>query len=146
MLPRFPPRIALSCPHDINRKAFPMSDLFAPEGGWRVRILDLSGGAEDNIVEEIGGFPTLMQANAFARRYVRDSVELCRGAGMSTKDVLEAWFAFGEDALVVDAEEGGWRSATELGDFVDSRAGTEERDWRALDPRRDELDDDGSEE
>ena len=51
-----------------------MSDLFAPDGGWRVRILDLSGGAQDNIVEEIGGFETLMQANAFARRYVRDSV------------------------------------------------------------------------
>jgi hypothetical protein len=44
-----------------------MSDLFAPEGGWCVRILDLSGGAQDNVVEEIGGFPTLMQANAFAR-------------------------------------------------------------------------------
>ena len=33
-----------------------MSDLFAPEGGWRVRILDLSGGAADNIVEEVSGF------------------------------------------------------------------------------------------
>ncbi len=30
-------------------------DLFAPDGGWRVRILDLSGGAADNIVEEIDG-------------------------------------------------------------------------------------------
>ncbi len=115
-----------------------MSDLFAPEGGWRVRILDLSGGAEEGIVEEVAGFLTLMQANAFARRYVRDSVELCRGPGMSAKDVLEAWFAFGEDALVVDAEQGGWRSATELGDFVDTLAGTEERDWRSLDPRRDD--------
>ena len=118
-----------------------MSDLFAPEGGWRVRILDLSGGAQDNVVEEIGGFPTLMQANAFARRYVRNSVELCRAPGVTTKEVLEAWFAFGEDAEVVDAGESGWRSANELGDFVDSPAGSEERDWRALDPRRDEPDD-----
>jgi len=123
-----------------------MSDLFAPEGGWRVRILDLSGGAQDNIVEEIGGFPTLMQANAFARRYVRDSVELCRAPGMTTKEVLEAWFAYGEDAEVLDAGEHGWRSAAELGDFVDRRAGEEERDWRALDPRRDELGDDESDE
>jgi hypothetical protein len=122
-----------------------MSDLFAPDGGWRVRILDLSGGAEDNVVEEIGGFPTLMQANAFARRYVRDSVELCRAQGLTTKEVLEAWFAFGEDAEVVDAGESGWRSATELGDFVDSPAGSEERDWRALDPRRDEPDDESDE-
>lgn len=118
-----------------------MSDLFAPDGGWRVRILDLSGGAQDNIVEEIGGFPTLMQANAFARRYVRDSVELCRAPGLTTKEVLEAWFAYGEDAEVVDAGESGWRSATELGDFVDNPSGAEERDWRALDPRRDEADD-----
>jgi len=111
-------------------------DLFAPEGGWKVRILDLSGGAEDNIVEDIGGFETIMHANAFARRYVRDSVERCRAPGMSTKDVLDAWFAFGEDAEVLDAAEAGWRSANELGDFVDRPAGTEERDWRALDPRR----------
>ena len=119
-----------------------MSDLFAPDGGWRVRILDLSAGAEDNIVEEIGGFPTLMHANAFARRYVRDSVEHCRTSGMSAKDVLDSWFAFGEDALVVDAGEGGWRSAAELGTFVDHRAAAEDRDWRALDPRRMDLDDD----
>ena len=119
-----------------------MSDLFAPEGGWRVRIMDMSGGAEDNIVEEIGGFPTLMQANAFAWRYVRDSVELCRTPGANAKEVLDTWFAFGEDALVLDADEGGWRSATELGDFVDNRAGAEERDWRALDPRRDDSSED----
>ena len=113
-------------------------DLFAPEGGWRVRILDLSGGAEDNIVEEIGGFPTLMQANGFARAYVRDSVERCRAPGLSSRAVLDAWFAWGEDVEVLGApEDGGWRSATELGDFADRPANAEERDWRALDPRRD---------
>jgi hypothetical protein len=119
-----------------------MSDLFAPDGGWRVRILDLSGGAQDNITEEVGGFDTLMHANAFARRYVRDSVERCRVPGMSAKDVLEAWFAFGEDAVVIDANEGAWKSATELGDFVDNLASAEDRDWRSLDPRRDDLDPD----
>lgn len=118
-----------------------MSDLFAPQGGWRVRILDLSGGAQDNVVEEVGGFETLMQANAFARRYVRDSVERCRVPGMTAKEVLEAWFAFGEDAEVVEAGEAGWRSATELGDFVDTPAGSEDRDWRSLDPRRADDDD-----
>jgi hypothetical protein len=123
-----------------------MSDLFAPEGGWSVRILDLSGGAEGNIVEEIGGFATLMQANAFARRYVRDSIERCRLPGMDTKQLLETWFAFGEDAEVIDAGEAGWRSATELGDFADRPADPEERDWRALDPRRYvEIDEDDDE-
>jgi hypothetical protein len=119
---------------------FDIAELFAPKGGWRVRILDLSGGAEDNIVEEIGGFPTLMQANAFARRYVRDSVELCRAPGASSRDVLDAWFAFGEDAHAIDAGDDTWRSATELSDFADRPSSAEDRDWRALDPRLDEED------
>ena len=131
--------------YDPSDSPIELGDLFAPPGGWRVRIMDLSGGAQDNIVEEIAGFGTLMQANAFARRYVRDSVELCRGQGLTRKDVLEAWFAFGEDAEVVDAGEQGWRSATELGDFVDMPAGDDERDWRALDPRRDGDGDDEDE-
>lgn len=119
-----------------------LEDIFAPPGGWRVRIIDLSGGAEDNIVEEIGGFPTIMQANAFARAYVRASVDRCRARGMDSKQVLDAWFAFGEDAEVLEAGEAGWRSATELSDFV-ARPGTrEERDWRALDPRRADTTDD----
>ncbi len=104
-----------------------MSGLFAPEGGFRVRILDLSGGAEDNIVEEIKGFPTLMQANAFARAYVRDSVERCRTPGMAAQDVLKTWFAFGEDAEVLDSEQG-WRSANELSDFAARAATAAERD------------------
>ena len=116
------------------------TDLFAPVGGWRVRILDLSGGnaADDNVVDEIGGFPTLMHANAFARAYVRDSVEICRAPGMGRDEVLRAWFAFGEDALVIEAGEGGWRSAVELDGFAERPGGEIERDWRALDPRRDD--------
>lgn len=113
-----------------------MSDLFAPVGGWRVRIRDLSAPTEDNTVEEIGGFPTLMQANAFARRYVRDSIERCRSAGASGREVLDAWFTWGEDAEVVDAGEAGWRSANEIADFSELPAEAEERNWRALDPRR----------
>ncbi len=127
-----------------------MSDLFAPHGGWRVRILDLSGGAEDNIVEEVKGFPTLMRANAFARAYVRDSVERCRSPGAAPRDVLELWFKFGEDAEILDAGEDGWRSATELADFADRPASEVECDWRALDPRLHDAPDlneeDGSEE
>lgn len=114
-----------------------MSDhLFAPPGGWRVRILDLSADSADNVVEEIGGFRTLMQANAFARAYVRDSVERCRAPGLSADQVLQAWFIYGEDVELVEAGDDAWRSAAELADFA-ARAGSEaECDWRALDPRR----------
>ncbi|ARW48314.1 hypothetical protein [Acetobacter pasteurianus] len=103
---------------------------------WEVRILDLSGGAEDNIVEDVGVFHDLAHANAFARAYVRDSVERCRTPGASAKDVLTTWFSFGEDAVVLDAGEDGWHSANELDDFTAHRATPMERDWRALDPRR----------
>ncbi len=112
------------------------ASLFAPEGGWRVRILDLSADSADNVLEIVSGFPTLMQANAFARRYVRDSVERCRLPGATPNEVLEAWFAFGEDAELVDEDEQGWRSANELHDFAARPGEEEERDWRALDPRR----------
>jgi hypothetical protein len=122
----------------------PPADLFAPPGGWRVRILDLSLGETDNVIEEVPGFPTLMQANEFARRYVRDSVERCRLPGRVGHEVLDAWFTFGEDAHVVDAAEAGWRSAADLADFSERPARAEDRDWRALDPRR--ADDGGDDE
>ncbi len=105
-----------------------------------MRILDLSGASDDKVTEEVPGFPTLMQANAFARAYVRDSVELCRAPGLSNREVLDAWFAFGEDAEIVDLPQGGWRSANELAQFAEHPASEEERDWRGLDPRRDDDD------
>jgi hypothetical protein len=123
--------------------------LFAPQGGWRVRILDLSGGnaADAHVVEEIGGFDTLMHANAFARAYVRDSLERCRAAGASPRDVLDSWFAFGEDAEVADAGDQGWKSGNEIGAFADHPAAPADRNWRMLDPRQHGDDgDDGDDE
>jgi len=117
-----------------------------PEHGWRVRILDLSGGAVDNIVEDVPGFLSLEHANLFARRYVRDSIKRCRAPGMAAKSVLDTWFAYGEDAEVLDAGEGGWRSAHELHDFAARRAARADRDWRAIDPRIPRDDDDDEEE
>ena len=118
------------------------ADLFAPPGGWRVRIRDHSGGAEDGIVEEIGGFTTLMQANAFARAYVRDSIERCREAGAAgTGAVLAAWRSFGEDAEVIDAGAAGFSSARECEIFAETPAPAEGRDWRVLDPRGEDDED-----
>ena len=43
---------------------------------------------------------------------------------MDTKQVLEVWFAFGEDAEVIDAGEGRLaQRAPNCGDFVDRRPG-----------------------
>ncbi|CDG39941.1 MULTISPECIES: hypothetical protein [Asaia] len=107
-----------------------------PDRGWFVRILDNSGGAEEGIVEEVKDFQDLAHANAYARAYVRDSVERCRVGGAAGREVLEAWFSFGEDAIVVEAGDDGWKSASELEDFAANPATPMERDWRTLDPRR----------
>lgn len=107
-----------------------------------VRIRDLTGGAEEGVVEEIRGFHSVEEACEFARRYVRDSVERCRAPGLSSRDVVEAWLQFGEDADVlsgtemIDAEQGGWSSEGVVAFFAEEPAEAEERDWRALDPRR----------
>ena len=61
-------------------------------------------------------------------------MERCRAAGMAPQAVLDAWFAYGEDAEVLGAEAG-WRSAAELPTFAAHRANPADRDWRSLDPR-----------
>ncbi|MDG6095408.1 hypothetical protein LOC54_09885 [Acetobacter sp. AN02] len=128
------------------------SEAEGTDAGWRVRIIDLSGGAEDNIVEEIKGFHELSHAGAFARAYVRDSFEICRPAGARGREAVESWFSFGEDTEIPGAGEEGWRSASEIEFFADNPATPMERDWRSLDPRRfveesvflaDEEDEDG---
>ena len=118
-------------------------NLFAPEGGFVVRIRDLSGGNGSEPVETIRGFPTLVQANAFARRYVRDSIERCRAPGMDADAVLAAWFAFGEDAEALDPSGEHWTSAADIRAFAAKPPRNRtERDWRALDPRKDLADED----
>jgi len=112
-----------------------------PDGGDEdrgrvVRIIDLSGASEGGTVEEVKDFLDLLHANAFARAYVRDSIERCRLPGATGREVIEAWFAFGEDAEVLDAGDEGWKSANELDEFASTPATPMERDWRAIDPRR----------
>ena len=132
--PPLPHHQRLHRPDRMNDAPAPPSGTPSP-GTWHVRIVDLSDDTGDNVVEEIGPFDTVDDANLFARRYVRDSVERCRAQGMDAKSVLDAWFAFGEDATVPDAGPAGWTSATELHDFAARRAAPADRDWRSLDPR-----------
>ncbi len=119
-------------------------------GELAVRIMDLSGANGAEPVETVTGFATIEHANAFARRYVRDSIERCRSRGMDAAAVLSAWFNFGEDAEVDGAGEHAWSSRTEIKDFSESRPrDAEERNWRVLDPRRigeEEGDDDAEDE
>ena len=112
-----------------------------PQGDFAVQIMDMSGASGDEPVEVVKGFISIEHANAFARRYVRDSVERCRAPGSDAKATLDAWFAFGEDAEVLGAGDDAWVSRSELKDFADNPVrDAEERNWRVLDPRRDEDD------
>jgi hypothetical protein len=81
----------------------------------------------------------MAHANTFAQRYVRDQIERCRAPGLEANDVIATWMAFGEDAEVLDAGEQGWRSASAVSLFAAEPADAEDRNWRALDPRREEA-------
>ncbi|HYF09575.1 MAG TPA: hypothetical protein VD970_18295 [Acetobacteraceae bacterium] len=117
-------------------------DLFGG-GGLAVRIMDLSGANGAEPVEVVTGFAGVEHANAFARRYVRDSIERCRATGMDAAAVLAAWFAYGEDAEVEGAGEHAWSSRNEIKDFSERRPEDEEEcNWRVLDPRRHDEDED----
>jgi len=115
------------------------SESIAAPSGLAVRILDLSGANGSDPVEVVRGFRGIAHANAFARRYVRDSLDRCRSRGMAPDAVLQTWFTYGEDAEVVGAGDEAWKSATELHAFAEAKADdAEERNWRILDPRREE--------
>jgi hypothetical protein len=120
-----------------------VENLFAPEGGWKVRIVDLSDASEDNMVEEVKGFATLMHANEYAKRYVRDSIERCRTPRADAATVITMWRSFGEDAFALDGGEGTWRAEAFLHEFAAARASDDERNWRILDPRGDVGEGDG---
>ncbi|WP_424813138.1 hypothetical protein [Roseococcus sp. YIM B11640] len=122
-------------------------DILGKAEGIEVRIMDLSGANGSEPIETVRGFTSLAHANAFARRYVRDSMEICRPRGASADEARDAWFAFGEDA-VIDGTEGAWTSASELADFAAAPSrDPEDRNWRSLDPRRiGDDEDDGDDE
>ncbi|WP_421995438.1 hypothetical protein [Roseococcus sp.] len=127
-------------------------EILGKADGIEVRIMDLSGANGSEPLETVRDFTSLAHANSFARRYVRDSMEICRPRGGNAEAAREAWFAFGEDAVITDAEgraiEGGWNSGNELADFAATPPrDREDRNWRMIDPRKlaAEEDDDGDE-
>jgi len=127
--------------HDDDEDPILLDAAFGRVEGLEVRIMDLSGANGSDPVEVVRGFDTILHANAFARRYVRDSIDRCRTRGMDAKAVMDAWFAFGEDAVVEGAGDQAWTSGPELPAFTAAPArDAEDRNWRILDPRRDEED------
>ena len=75
------------------------------------------------------GFPTLVLAREFARRWVRDSVEHQRKLNQSKEELRLMWHQFGEDATVLGDDYSG---GDELDFFIDNPAKPEEIDWKAI--------------
>ncbi len=71
---------------------------------YSVLIIDMAHyDAEEE--QTIGGFQTFEAAKAYARRFVRRSVEDLRAPHQSAEELRRLWHVFGEDALVVGGEE-----------------------------------------
>jgi hypothetical protein len=121
-----------------------------PPEGLEVRIRDLSDPDAAEATEVVRGFLSLAHANEFAKRYVRDSVERCRVPRATAAEVTAAWFAFGEDAVVAGLSEDHqgevWQSANDLPSFAAAPPRDREAlNWRMLDPRRMEEEEDNDE-
>ena len=72
--------------------------------GCRVLIIDMARyDAEEE--QSVGGFETFEAAKAYARHFVRRSVEDLRAPNQSAEDLHRLWHRFGEDAVVVGGEE-----------------------------------------
>jgi nucleotide-binding universal stress UspA family protein len=65
----------------------------------------------------VGGFRSFEEAKAYARDFVRRSVEDLRAPGQSAEELHRLWHVFGEDAVVVGGEER-YAGSHDLGDFI----------------------------
>jgi hypothetical protein len=79
----------------------------------------------------LGGFPSFDLAKEFARRRVRDSVELFRQPEQSRDALKRMWYMFGEDASVLQSDPH-YCASSELDFFIDNPATPDERDWKAV--------------
>ena len=77
----------------------------------------------------IDGFPTLELAKEFARRRVWDSVESMRKPGQTAEELREAWYQYGEAAVVLGDD---YKASSELDFFIGNPARPEQRDWQAV--------------
>ncbi len=78
------------------------------------------------------GFPMLDLATEYARRRTRDSLEECRGFGLSKEEIKKQWYTFGEDCMVLGGE---YKGSAEIDYFIEQPATKEERDWESIEEK-----------
>jgi nucleotide-binding universal stress UspA family protein len=91
---------------------------------YYVLIIDMAHyDAEEE--QTVGGFETFEAAKAYARDFVRRSVEDLRAPNQSAEDLRRLWHHFGEDAVVVGGEEryAGWHDLAVFIERPETNAG-----------------------
>jgi phage gpG-like protein len=71
---------------------------------YSVLIIDMAHYDADE-EQAVGSFQTFEEAQAYARRFVKRSVEDLRAPNQSAEELRRLWYSFGEDAAVVGGEE-----------------------------------------
>ena len=85
-------------------------------GNYSVLIIDVARyDAESE--SRVGGFESFEAARAYARDFVRRSVEDLRAPNQSAEELRRLWHTFGEDAVVVGGE-GRYAGSHDLDEFI----------------------------
>ncbi len=95
-----------------------------------VLAIDMFNYMDDDSVTLITGFPSAADAQEYARRRTRDSVEEMRTIDEGEDILRWHWLVYGEDCIALVHGTGEiWRGYSELESFLESPASATERDW-----------------
>jgi len=99
--------------------------------GGAVVAVDMFNYMDDDSVTLITGFPSASEAQEYARRRTRDSVEEMRTIDEADDDNLWwLWLVYGEDCIALgNGTDETWCGYSELESFLGSPASESERDW-----------------
>lgn len=98
-------------------------------GKYKVQIREMSKFDSEEAEWIAAEFDNENDANEFAGRWVRASLEELRRENQSKESLKEQWSLFGDDAVVL---ENGFCGSHNLDFFIDKPATPEEIDWKSL--------------
>ena len=99
----------------------------SPPATYRVHVHETDANAGGRGARVISGFPDLGSAREYARRRVRDSLEILRKPDQTPQDLHVQWAFYGVEARVEDDD---WR--VDVRRWAREPAGPEERDWGTM--------------
>jgi hypothetical protein len=107
-----------------HRRAYGSND------GGAVVAVDMFNYMDDDSVTLITGFPSAAEAQEYARRRIRDSVEEMRTIPEDKGNLSRLWLVYGEDCIALgQGNDEKWCGYSELESFLETPASDSERDW-----------------